>query len=140
MNDAAVKPVVMEATNSKEECLKVDEEKHQVTEHEKDKEEQEKQQEVWERIYKENAESLELSGGWFILVGTIIVALGETKDFIQGTEDGKYGVDRKRCRGVWQCFTSYWYCQSVRCRTFTAIFNLLVLDVGYKREGTLQMQ
>lgn len=92
MNDAAVKPVVMEATNSKEECLKVDEEKHQVTEHEKDKEEQEKQQEVWERIYKENAESLELSGGWFILVGTIIVALGETKDFIQDTEDGKYGV------------------------------------------------
>ncbi|WP_154663109.1 DUF6944 family repetitive protein [Bacillus massiliigorillae] len=89
MNDAAVKYVVMEAVNTNED------EKHQ--EHmkeleEKFKEEREKEQEAWDRIYKENGENLELSGGWFVLAGTIITALGETKDFVQETEEGKPAV------------------------------------------------
>ncbi|MEH6943059.1 DUF6944 family repetitive protein [Bacillus sp. JJ722] len=95
MNDTVVKPVVMEVTNSNKEHLKSMEEKPQeyMKElEENEKEENEKQREVWERIYKENAENLELSGGWFILAGTIIVAIGESKVFIQDMEEGKNGV------------------------------------------------
>lgn len=77
-----------EATNVNEASMEGPEEKQS----DMMKEREEKQREAWERIYKESGENLELSGGWFVLTGTIITALGETKDFVWDTESGKPGV------------------------------------------------
>lgn len=86
MDDVAVKYVAIEKvnTNQNQSIQLEDQQKEKLEEIEKKhKEEIEKQQEAWKKIYISNAEDLELSGGWIILIGTLFSAFGETRNLAE---------------------------------------------------------